>query len=538
MANLEDIMRAKREARAAAKRADRIETAVKTGTVQNFLRKGEALAFAEHLKPYQQQAVLMTVKNKRTNSHTLNASDVGIGKTRVAGSFVNTVQFKKVLWLTSVTLVQPTVKELANIGAIALNVTGGAQPYLNIPLPGTVIYVTNYETIKRDPGLLSPNQWDCVVIDEVTKLKGGASFKPTLIWKETKKLLHDLNPEAYRLFLSGTPAVNRPNEIWAYLHLFDPQRFDSYATFQRIFCRLSYGKPVMSVDKLMELLQGMIIRQTVSNLGLEGVPNLDDPTWFHSVTEELHVDRNSTVGKAYLQLASESLTALDDHHSLAPSMQLELILRLRQLLLAGETFNYKKHYYYLDHEANVIHESEDVTLHLEGPFPKLDRCEEIIASLQGEGEQVVVFSTMNQPLHNLKKALDRTGFYTVGLLTGEATPDQRQKLVTDFQHGTLDVLLINKLAGAEGLNLQKCEQWSGGARFMIHLDSWWNPAKERQANGRCVRMNTNVPVQAIYLHVANSVDDFIQNTIDTKAEQISQLDVGIVRKMLQEGTLG
>ena len=538
MANLEEIMKAKREARAAKLRAGRIETAVKTGTVQNFLRRDETLAFAEHLKPYQQQAVLMTVKNKRTNSHTLNASDVGIGKTRVAGSFVNTVNFNKVLWLTSVTLVQPTIKELSSIGAIAFNITGGAQSYLKIPLPGTIIYVTNYETIKRDSALLTRNLWDCVVIDEVTKLKGGASYKPTIIWKEVKKLLHDLNPEAYRLFLSGTPAVNRPEEIWAYLHLFDPDRFSHYATFQRIFCHLSYGKAVMSVDKLMDLLQGMIIRQTVSNLGLEGVPSLDDPTWFHTVREELHVDRNSTVGKAYLQLASESLTALDDTHNLAPSMQLELILRLRQLLLAGETFKYKKHYYYLDQDNRVVHESQDMTLHLDGPYPKLDRAEEIIASLQGEGEQVIVFSTMNQPLHNLKKALDRTGFYTVGLLTGETTPDKRQKMVTDFQQGTLDVLLINKLAGAEGLNLQKCDAWPGGARFMIHLDSWWNPAKERQANGRCVRMNTNAPVQAIYLHVANSVDDFIQGIIDMKAEQISQLDVGIVRRMLQEGTLG
>ena len=37
---------------------------------------------------------------------------------------------------------------------------------------------------------LAAPHFDCIVVDEVTKLKGGAAAKPTKIWRTFKKFLH------------------------------------------------------------------------------------------------------------------------------------------------------------------------------------------------------------------------------------------------------------------------------------------------------------------------------------------------------------
>lgn len=529
------LAKLRREEQNASKRHARLTKKIEETPVANLLRQGEHLAFSDKLRPYQQLAVLETVRNYRTGRHTLNATAVGLGKTRVAASFVNSVNFKRCLWLTSKTLINPTVKECSLVGASIIPVTDA--PYLfDLPLPEPTIYITNYEEIRRNPVYWQPNYFDVIVIDEVSKLKGGAAAKPTQIWKEVKKLLQVAHPNAFRYFLSGTPAENRPEEIWAYLHLFDPQKFDNFFQFRSALCGTdSKGKLRFSTERLLNLLQGSVIRQTVENLHLTGVPSQKDPLWFSQHDHVINLSPTSQVGKIYLDLQNDLMAALNQDHSLAPSMELEQILRLRQVLTAGPKFTFTKQLY---DENGYRTEKVKVTVPLEGPYPKIDAAEELIASFQSEGEQVIVFSCFNEPLHNLHASLQRTGFYTSQLMTGETPMGVRDQAIHDFQQGTLDVLLINKRTGSQGLNLQKCDQWPGGSRIAIHLDRWWNPATEEQANGRLVRMNTTQPCMAIYLHVANSIDDYMAQVIEAKENAVGQMDKGLLQQSLERFTLG
>jgi len=499
--------------------------------VSNLLRKGETLAFPDKLRNYQQQAVLETVRNFRTGRHTLNASEVGLGKTRMAGSFANTIaSFQKVLWITSKTLVPQTVKELHHLGCSVVPTGDDASLFLSLPLPSNTIFITHYEVLKRDTSLHGV-KWDCVIIDEVSKLKGGASGSPTQIWKDIKHFLHVENPNAFRYFLSGTPAENRPEEVWAYLHLFDPENFDNFFAFRNSFCGVNprTGKLTFSSEKLLNLLSGNIIRMTVENMGLTGLPSMEDPNWFTQSEFSIELDRQSSVGKAYADLAKGLLAVLDSNHALAPRMVLEQMLRMRQLLSAGPEFTYSKTEY--DINGNPM-KPYKVTINMKPPYPKIEAAEQLIASLQGEGQQVVVFSCFNEPLTNLKKSLDRTGFYTSQTLTGDVSIANRTQAVQDFQNGNLDVLLINKKAGAQGLNLQKSPQWAGGSSHVIHMDRWFNPAVEKQANGRIVRMDTTKPCTAQYLHVENTIDDFMQDMVDAKDAAVGQLDRGLLQETL------
>ena len=531
------LARLRREEQNAKRRHTNLVKKIEETPVANLLRKEETLAFENHLRPYQQLAVLETVRNFRTGRHTLNATAVGLGKTRVAASFVNSINtFKKVLWITSKTLVNPTVREITSIGGSIVPTTNSAQLMLSLPLPEPTIYITNYEEIKREPAYWVPNLFDAIVIDECSKLKGGAQANPTAIWKETKKFLHHAHPNAFRLFLSGTPAENRPEEIWAYLHLFDPEKFNNFYQFRSALCGTdSKGKLRFSTERLLNLLQGSVIRQTVENLHLQGVPSMKDPNWFTQHDHVINLSPQSQVGQVYLDLQNNLLAELNQDHSLAPSMELEQILRLRQVLTAGPRFTYTKQ---LFDEEGYKTDKVKVTVSLDGPYPKIDAAEELIASYQSEGEQVIVFSCFNEPLENLHSSLSRTGFYTSALMTGATSVVERDKAIHDFQQGNLDVLLINKKVGAQGLNLQKCADWPGGARIAIHLDRWWNNSIEEQANGRILRMNTAQPCMAVYLHVANSIDDHMLAIIEGKKASIGQMDAGLLKHSLERFTLG
>jgi SNF2 family DNA or RNA helicase len=172
------------------------------------------------------------------------------------------------------------------------------------------------------------------------------------------------------------------------------------------------------------------------------------------------------------------------------------------------------------------------------PYTKHDAVEELIARLQGEGEQVIVMSCFNQPLTNLHNSLSRTGVYTSAVISGETTLQERTRLIRRFQQAELDILLVNKRAAAHGLNLQKCSNWPGGASHIIHMDRWWSPAVERQANGRIVRMNTLYPCTAHYFEVENSMDTAMRDLVQAKADGINMMDAELIKTTMERNQLG
>jgi len=359
-----------------------------------------------------------------------------------------------------------------------------------------------------------------------------------------KALLHLCHPEAYKLFLTATPAENRPEELWAYFHLFKPERFNDLASFKRIFETYnSKGERVVDVERLLGMLGSMVIRHTVKNLGLD-MPTMDSDYWFSIQTHSLNIDPKSSVGQAYLSMQKEALAEFASGEILNPKVMLEVILRMRQLLSAGPVFTYSKTLKrlspYPDKYGNpvIIRDKQTFTVKMDPPYDKHDYAERLIAQLQAEGEQVIVMSCFNQPLHNLKAGLDRVGVYTCGVIDGSVSDSERRRLVNDFQQGKLDVLLMNKLAAAHGLNLQKCDDWPGGASHIIHLDRWFNPALEHQANGRIVRMNTKYPCTAHYLEVQNSMDTAMRDLVQSKADNIGAMDVELMKDTIRRSDLG
>ena len=132
----------------------------------------------------------------------------------------------------------------------------------------------------------------------------------------------------------------------------------------------------------------------------------------------------------------------------------------------------------------------------------------MVGELIENRHRALVFSQFTSHLALIRRALEEKGISYL-YLDGAASPAQRQKLVSDFEEGTMPLFLISLKAGGTGLNLT-------AADYVFHLDPWWNPAIEDQASDRAYRIGQDRPVTIYRLIAAGTVEEKILKLHSTK----------------------
>ena len=109
------------------------------------------------------------------------------------------------------------------------------------------------------------------------------------------------------------------------------------------------------------------------------------------------------------------------------------------------------------------------------------------------------------------------------LVTGAHTQEERREIIARFRRDDQHKALVVSLrAGGVGLNLQE-------ASYVFHLDRWWNPAVERQAEDRSHRYGQTVPVHVFKYSCVNTIEERIDRILEQKQELFDELvdDVSI-----------
>lgn len=478
----------------------------------------------ENAHPYQKEDIISIMHSHRMGeSGFFNANDLGLGKTFEAIAVLLAL-FKqnpeaKCLWLTKSSILETggTKREIEKWSEGTLKVVEvfGKEPAASrdfkcelLDEQGGIVVLTNYETLRTTPALAN-STYDYVVMDEVHKLKGGANPSgPTglwkavrdFIWKNTGTKEHPIwesNVEFVQM-LSGTPMVNRVAELWAYLHIFDPVRFDNLRQFERAFNIYQEMGGKIQTGKILDLcLKDRMVHRNRNEVGLQ-LPEL--------TIEIVDLQYNERQQEVADQMTRQFFIWLDGQGSetLTATAIIAQLLRLRQISV-WPVFSQTR----VDPETG---EEVIVKINVEDSA-KIDEAMDII---EKANDQVVVFCNFNEPFLEMTRRCQALGL-KCDTING-ANKNRMKDMEIGFQNGDIDVLFINSSMG-EGLNLQKNpNQWKGGAAIGIHLDRWWNPARDNQCNGRIHRQGANIPVTIYMLHVPKSVDDFVQALSDEKAE--------------------
>ncbi len=457
------------------------------------LRKPPDLAAKHAAYPYQLDAI-HAIKN-----HTYAAvfHEQGLGKTKIAIDLA-------LLWLqedvvdtvfviTKKSLVDNWRKEIVSHSHITPRILAGSGIQNSVALNAPVLlYVTNYEFFVSNKATMRLFLQTCrvgCILDESQKIKNpGAGLT---------QLLHDLSPLfSRRLIMTGTPAANRPYDLWAQIKFLDDGAAlgNSFDTFKETVdlpntgvSAASYGK---QLEDIFDRLSSFAVRETKDTAGIElpsktvVVHPINLPPW---QMKKYAAYRN----KLTYEYTVEGELQVDDAESI-----LKRLLRLVQCA---------------SHPGLI----DGCFENLPGKFPLLlEMCHEFT-----QESKVIIWTNF---VENVTWLAEQLVEFDPIILHGSLPMDVRNAMVTSFIEEAGPVLIATPGAAKEGLTLTV-------ANHAIFYDRSFSLDDYLQAQDRIHRISQT---RSCYIHnlIANdTIDDWIDILLTAKyyAAQLAQGDIDI-----------
>lgn len=310
--------------------------------------------------------------------------------------------------------------------------------------------------------------------------------------------------------MTGTPILNRPQELYPHLRLIDPKNFWDLNIFLRDFCRQtgsrSWTWQYGGEKKLIERIGARMIARDRKAAGVIIPPA---SIQIHSISMEEMQENYPAQYRAYRQARDYAQLALSPEMAISMAYQIVVLLRLRQVLTwpAGIKLEVK------DPKSGATVHSSNLDVH---ESVKADKVEALIRQLWEEEERVVVFSQFKPILEELQR---RLGSKSV-VYDGDTSEYVRGQIQLDFDAKTVssdprwNAVLCNYKAAGVGLNFTAASQ-------MVIIDREWNPGKEDQAMGRTDRIGQTRDTTVHMFQVENSVDTWLDGLIEEKKDLIA-----------------
>ena len=417
------------------------------------------------LMPFQRDGVRALLDNRRL----LLADDMGLGKTIQAIAAFRILrarrEIKTCLLAAPASLLDQWRREIEKWAPelTAIIIRGSASDRSWQWAADRDVTLVSYDTLRSDfGGTQSPalrKNWDVVVADEAQRIKNR---------NDTSDALKGLR-RTRSWALTGTPIENHEEELASILEFVDhdgsegPKRYRPGA-------------------ELRERHRELQLRRKKGEV-LDDLP----PKQVTKVAIDLHSKQRSSYDKAEQDgiVYLKSLGA-----EVGVQHVLTLITRLKQICNADPKT---------------------------GESSKLADIKDRLEQLAARGHKALVFSQYTSDTSGVAAAANYLHEFTPLSMTGDIPQYERADIIERFKTSNEHKALILSLrVGGLGLNLQE-------ASYVFHLDRWWNPAAERQAEDRSHRMGQTVKVNVIKYSCAGTIEERIDAILERKQELFDQL---------------
>lgn len=337
------------------------------------------------------------------------------------------------------------------------------------------VFICHWPVLRIIPELADKN-WFHVIADEAHSIQNRNA-------KQTKAL--KAIPTGYKSALTGTPAFDKPDDLWSILNWLYPRFWSSYWVYYNehiISTNFNGYKTIAGVrdpEKLQKLMAPFYVRRRKEEV-------LDDlPEKYYT---EIEVDLGPQQRRAYDSMKNTMLAWIGQHEQepVAAPIVIAQLTRLQQFAVAFAEFERK---------VNRNNEVEEKMI-LSEPSSKLDAVMDVIESKNGG--QIVVFSQFAQVIELLCKRLEKKGI-TYGKFTGSTSAQDRARIISDFQDSKIQIFAGTIAAGGVGITLT-------AANTVIFTDRAWSNALNLQAEDRCHRIGQTRGVQIIDIKARNTID--------------------------------
>ena len=424
------------------------------------------LEWAGQLMPFQQDGVHTLLESQRL----LLADDMGLGKTLQAIAAVRILRAQdrsqSCLVVAPAGVLDQWRREIAKWAPelSAIIIRGSAADRSWQWQARRDITLVSYETLRADAGggprtPVYGKTWDVVVADEAQRIKNR---------NDTSEALKGL-PRARSWALTGTPIENHEEELASILEFVDhngggpPRRY--------------YPGPAL-LNRHRELQLRRRKGDVLADLPEKQVTKLPIPL---KSRQQKSYDIAEQEGIVYLKSLGNEVRI---------AHVLELITRLKQICNADPKT---------------------------GESGKLEDIRERIEQLTAQGHKALVFSQYTNEVSGVAMAANYLRGFNPLCITGDMPQEERTAVIDRFKaRPEHQALLLSLRAGGLGLNLQE-------ASYVFHLDRWWNPALERQAEDRSHRMGQTVKVNVIKYSCTGTIEERIDAILESKQELFDQL---------------
>ena len=345
--------------------------------------------------------------------------------------------------------------------------------------------------------------WDVVINDEAHYLKEKDSLRTRAILKTT-----GINGRAKRLwFLTGTPMPNHPGELWTLLAACGATKL-SYKDFINRYCKVgtfgfSKGQPQGAnkdtIEELNKILESVMRRRLKEFV----MPELPEIAIHDFPVPEVKID----IGTFFEEGGSDPASVKRKLKA-----QEEFIDSVWQTSIASGGK--------MDNSAMIqILESvgPGVAMYRRwlGAVKAASVYKSIIDDLElGAYDKIVIFAHHKQVIRFLTAKLKK---YNPQVIDGSTANHKRELAVKQFQESpNCRVFIGNILAAGTALTLT-------AAHEVLVIEPDWVPANNAQAIMRCHRIGQRNAVRVRFTRLADTLDDYICETLARKTNDIVQV---------------
>lgn len=451
--------------------------------------------------PYQKAGIAFALRVPGA----LIADEMGLGKTIQAIGVINAdPSIKRVLILCPALLRRNWERELRKWLTREMKIQVIMER--DLPSPDAEIVVVNYDKLVGKLGdplvaALKRTQWDLLVADEAHVLKNYKAARTIAVVGSEREGIVGIDKSARRkIYLTGTPLLNRPIELWTLIHSLNPSEFNNWWHFARRYAgavRGEYGIDVSGATNLEELQdrlrQSVMIRRRKADVLKELPPK-------RRYLVELDYEGNREVERA-LKAEKQAYDEMEDELA-------RLRAKAELAKLDENEAAYKEAVKNLQEVGRVAFSKISKVRH-EVAVLKIPFVIGHLGEMLEEGiEKIIVFAHHHDVVHALRDHFSNQAV----VLTGETPPEEKDRAVQAFQTAKNVKLFIGSIrAAGVGITLTASSN-------VVFAELDWVPAMITQAEDRAHRIGQPSSVTVQHLVFNGSLDARIAKTLIEKQE--------------------
>jgi len=411
----------------------------------------------------------------------LLADGCGLGKTIQVLGFANVQDCKRILVVCPAILKENWIEE-ANSWLVRDYNMYRVSP--GVPFPKVEgerwLLAINYANLKRYFEELSALQPDLFVADEAHKITNWAKVEKNGVEEErgSDRAIYSYRlaeKAEYSIFVTGTPIVNKPKDLWPLIHHANPDYWSDWWSYGKRYC------------------DG---RETRWGWRFDGASHLDELQM--RIRSTCMVRRAKAVALPHLPPKVRKIVPI----STEGKREIEKLMGDEQASLKASTGGYEATIKRLE-AGEDIKFKDMAKMRKKLALAKVPYVLEFVDHLLESRDQVVIFGHHRQLLKKIEK---HYGEEAVLLIGGKAEAT-RTKLVKKFQRGEAKVFIGSMKAAETGLNLQNCDT-------VVFAELDWVPSTLTQAEDRCHRDGQESSTVWVYHLLFNkSLDYHIAQTV-------------------------